>query len=96
MEFIHGSSDRFKNFYQSRLRNPLVNDVCNYCETEKDSPTHQLFDCIALEDQNGRELIKLLNFQEDYLHHLLINGNETNHRLFYKRVEFIDNINLDV
>ena len=96
MEFIHGSSDRFQNFYKSRLCNPLVKDVCNYCEAEIDSPTHQLFDCIALEDQNCRAMKRLPNFQEDYLHHLLITGNEKHHRLFYKRVEFIDSINLDV
>ena len=95
MEFIHGSSDRFQNFYQSRLGNTLVQDLCNYCETGKDSPSHQLFDCIALEDHYRRELERLIDSKEDYLHHLLIDGNEIIHRLFYKRVEFIDSINLD-
>ena len=35
MEFLHGSSDRFQNFYQSRNRqvNSSIPNTCKYCDT---------------------------------------------------------------
>ena len=83
---------RFQNFCHSiGIEN---NSVCQYCESDMDSPEHQLFNCIALDDPS-RELLSSQVESTD-IYDLIFNSNRMIHNIFYERVKFIDSINVDV
>jgi hypothetical protein len=96
LDFIHGSSIQFQNFCKSIKASS--SSTCIYCETEEDSPEHQLFHCYALEDTTRRELLTNIKNPKDFCCEIMFNDTESQlhiHTLLYKRVDFITSINVD-
>ena len=95
LDFIHGSSIQFQNFCKSIKVSS--SSTCIYCETEEDSPEHQLFHCYALEDITRRELLANIKNPKDFCCEIMFNDSVTEsqlHTLLYERVDFITSINI--
>ena len=96
LDFLHGSSVQFQNFCRSIKVS--TSSLCIYCETEEDSPVHQLFYCYALEDRSRRELLSNVKEPENFTCEIVFSNPHNPghiHLLLYNRVEFITSINVN-
>ena len=93
-DFLHGSSTQFQNFCHSLKIS--TSSICTYCETEEDSPEHQLFHCYALDDSSRRELVANIDNPSTFLRDIVFTSTtHYTHKLLYERVDFITSINTE-
>ena len=90
MDFVHGSSDRFLSFTSSAHNDP--NKICRYCESEFDSPIHQLLYCTSLDDSNRRLLVDILQQPHSIIQDVIFTGNPYLYNILYNRVKFINSV----
>ena len=93
MDFIHGSSDRFQSFTSSAYND--TNRICHHCDSEWDSPIHQLLYCTSLDDSNRRLLVHILPQPTSILQDIIFSGNPYLYKILYKRIKFICSTNSD-
>ena len=77
----------------------LVSDtsgICMYCNSEMDSPVHQLFSCTALDDPSRQVPNQAVTSPYNFIEEVILNGNKFIHSILYSRVEFIDSITIPI
>ena len=94
MDFVQGSSDRFQGFMNSAYNSPYL--MCNYCNSDWDSPEHQLLYCEKLDDPTRLKLLEIFQEPFNIAQSIIFEGNAYLYDLLYKRVLFIDSVQLDI
>ena len=56
LDYIHGNSYIFGNIRRSRGKFEMGGANCYFCQSQKDSPWHQLYQCKELKDMTHGEL----------------------------------------
>ena len=86
MDYIHGSSFIFGNTRKSLKKEP--DDICYFCDRDRDSAEHQIFFCKELYEEDPRRDWENVD-ATNYLEQILVPKSKSTQIEFIERVKFL-------